>query len=418
MSQTIIEKLLKGAEVEWKPIDEIFTLKNGYTPSKSVKEYWIGGTVPWFRMEDLRAGERILKDSAQKVHINGVKGKLFPKDSIIMSTSATVGEHALILTDFLCNQRFTNFSVSEKYKALLDIKYVYYYFFVIDKKAQENTSISSFPSVQMDKLKKWMFPIPPLSVQKEIVRILDAFTSHAAELTAELTAELNQRKKQYNYYLNKLLTFSDDEVEWKKLGDITQTTKNIKWKNNNQHYLYIDLTSVDRENNVVARTVEISATNAPSRAQKIVEKDDVIFATTRPTLQRYTIIDDKYSGQIASSGYCVLRAKYKNVLPKWIYYNIASNKFLTYVEANQSGSAYPSISDVKVKEFILPIPSIETQKRIVSILDKFDTLTTSISEGLPREIELRNKQYEYYRNQLLNFPKQGNDAIKQSPTNL
>ncbi len=194
-------------EVEWKTIEEIFTLKNGYTPSKSVKEYWTGGTVPWFRMEDLRAGGRILTESAQKVHINGVKGKLFPKDSIIMSTSATVGEHALILTDFLCNQRFTNFSVRERYKAFLDIKYVYYYFFVIDKKAQENTSISSFPSVQMDALKKWLFPIPPISVQKEIVRKLDAFSTLTTSISEGLPREIELRNKQYEYYRDQLFNF-------------------------------------------------------------------------------------------------------------------------------------------------------------------------------------------------------------------
>ncbi|WP_295968422.1 restriction endonuclease subunit S [uncultured Bartonella sp.] len=198
-------------EVEWKTIEEIFTLKNGYTPSKSVKEYWTGGTVPWFRMEDLRAGGRILTESAQKVHINGVKGKLFPKDSIIMSTSATVGEHALILTDFLCNQRFTNFSVRERYKAFLDIKYVYYYFFVIDKKAQENTSISSFPSVQMDALKKWLFPIPPISVQKEIVRKLDSFSTLTTSISEGLPREIELRNKQYEYYRDQLLNFPKPE---------------------------------------------------------------------------------------------------------------------------------------------------------------------------------------------------------------
>ncbi|MBI0026807.1 restriction endonuclease subunit S [Bartonella sp. M0187] len=198
-------------EVEWKTVEEIFTLKNGYTPSKSVKEYWTGGTVPWFRMEDLRAGGRILTESAQKVHINGVKGKLFPKDSIIMSTSATVGEHALILTDFLCNQRFTNFSVRERYKAFLDIKYVYYYFFVIDKKAQENTSISSFPSVQMDALKKWLFPIPPISVQKEIVRKLDSFSTFTTSISEGLPREIELRNKQYEYYRDQLLNFPKPE---------------------------------------------------------------------------------------------------------------------------------------------------------------------------------------------------------------
>ncbi|MEG0024338.1 MAG: restriction endonuclease subunit S, partial [Akkermansia sp.] len=169
-------------------------------------------------------------------------------------------------------------------------------------------------------------------------------------------------------------------------------------------YRYIDLTSVCREKNTIIETIAITKDNAPSRAQKLILKDDIIFATTRPTQQRLCLIIEEYSGEIASTGYCVLRANTNIVLPKWIYFWITSNKFKNYVEKNQSGSAYPAISDAKVKEFQIPIPSLEIQKEIVRILDKFDTLTTSISEGLPKEIELRQKQYEYYREMLLTFP--------------
>ncbi|MDY7578732.1 restriction endonuclease subunit S [Herbaspirillum sp. RTI4] len=172
------------------------------------------------------------------------------------------------------------------------------------------------------------------------------------------------------------------------------------------------MTSVSRESNAIVETIEITAQNAPSRAQKLIEKDDVIFATTRPTQLRLSLIGDEYSGEIASTGYCVLRAKSNVVLPKWIYFHLSSTEFFNYVEENQSGSAYPAISDSKVKEFKLPIPypndpekSIAEQARIVAILDKFDAITNSIREGLPREIELRQKQYEHYRDLLLSFPK-------------
>ena len=390
MSETIIEKLLKGADVEWIQLGE--RLKRT-----------TGTSITAGKMRELHKSYGPLKIFGGGKTYALVNFNDIPEKDINKYPSIIVKSRGFIEFDYY-NEPFSHKNELWSYHSEdkdICIKYIYYYMKTKEAYFQHLGNKMQMPQISIQDTDKFPVPLPPLSVQKEIVRILDAFTAH----TAELTAELNERKKQYNYYRDKLLTFSDDEVEWKKLGDITQTTKNIKWKNNNQHYLYIDLTSVDRENNVVARTVEISATNAPSRAQKIVEKNDVIFATTRPTLQRYTIIDEKNSGQIASSGYCVLRAKYKNVLPKWIYYNIASNKFLTYVEANQSGSAYPSISDVKVKEFILPIPSIKTQERIVSILDKFDALTTSISEGLPKEIELRNKQYEYYRDQLLNFSK-------------
>src|SRR5690606_12855314 len=110
---------------------------------------------------------------------------------------------------------------------------------------------------------------------------------------------------------------------------------------------------------------------------------------TRPTQQRLCLITEEFSGEVASTGYCILRAKKEEVLPKWIYYCITSSEFRNYVEENQSGSAYPAISDAKVKEFKIPTPSLTEQESIVSILEKYETLASSITEGLPREIELR-----------------------------
>ena len=142
-------------------------------------------------------------------------------------------------------------------------------------------------------------------------------------------------------FLDKLL--DGEAVEWKALGEVTLPTTNIRWRDADRAYRYIDLTSVSIETKKIADTPEITFSNAPSRAQKLVEKNDVIFATTRPTQQRYCLIDDEYAGEVASTGYCVLRAKSDEVLPKWILYWIASTDFKTYVEENQSGSAYPAI---------------------------------------------------------------------------
>lgn len=129
-------------------------------------------------------------------------------------------------------------------------------------------------------------------------------------------------------FLEKLL--DGKAVEWKALGKVTLPTNNIKWRDTDDTYRYIDLTSVDRETLTITETIEISAKNAPSRAQKLVEINDVLFATTRPTQQRLTLIGAEFSGQIASTGYCVLRAKIDEVLPKWIYYNIASKNLVVY----------------------------------------------------------------------------------------
>ena len=105
--------LLDGAGVEWRAVNEVFHLRNGYTPSKSNPEYWENGNIPWFRMEDLRSKGGILNTSIQTVHESGIKGSLFPANSIIMATTATIGEHALVTVDYMSNQRFTNFTLKE-----------------------------------------------------------------------------------------------------------------------------------------------------------------------------------------------------------------------------------------------------------------------------------------------------------------
>lgn len=202
-------------------------------------------------------------------------------------------------------------------------------------------------------------------------------------------------------YMDKLL--DGVEVEWKTLRDVTLPTSNIRWSDTKDTYRYIDLTSVSREKNTIIETTEISAENAPSRAQKLVVKNDVIFATTRPTQQRLCLITEDFSGEVASTGYCILRARTDEVLPKWIYHCITSSEFKKYVEENQSGSAYPAISDAKVKEFKIPIPSLKVQEEIIRILDSFSELTAKLTAELTAELTARKKQYTYYRDKLLTF---------------
>ncbi|EOR9974586.1 restriction endonuclease subunit S, partial [Escherichia coli] len=206
------------------------------------------------------------------------------------------------------------------------------------------------------------------------------------------------------------------EVEWKTLEDITLRTSNIKWREVIRSYRYIDLTSVDIATKKITETTEITKNNAPSRAQKLVDENDVIFATTRPTQQRFCLIDSEYAGEVASTGYCILRAKQDQVLPKWILHWISTSDFKKHVEENQSGSAYPAISDSKVKECLIPIPcpdnpekSLAIQSEIVRILDKFTELTAELTA----ELSMRKKQYNYYRDQLLSFDEEQEKPIYQ-----
>ncbi len=194
--------------VEFKTLEEVFEIKNGYTPSKNNPEFWEKGTIPWFRMEDIRENGRILKDSIQHITPKALKGKkLFPKNSIIISTTATIGEHALLIVDSLANQQFTFLSKKANCGIALDMKFFFYQCFLLGEWCKKNTNVSGFASVDMTAFKKYKFPIPPLEIQQEIVKILDQFSALTTDLLAGIPAEIKARKKQYEYYREKLLSF-------------------------------------------------------------------------------------------------------------------------------------------------------------------------------------------------------------------
>ena len=391
-----LEKLLDNQPVEWKKLGEVFHTRNGYTPSKSNPEYWEGGTIPWYRMEDIRENGRILSDALQHITPKGVKGNgLFKANSIILATTATIGEHALITTDALCNQQLTNFEIKEDFKDKLLSKFVFYYFYVIDDWCKKNVNVSSFPSVSVPKLKKLDFPIPPLSVQSRIVEILDKFTSLEAELEEQLQAELELRKKQYAYYREQLLNFSytppsEFNVVYKKLGEVADYEQPTAYLVKDTKYKEDHPTPVL----TAGKTFILGYTNETEGIYEASKHPTIIFDDFTTAL-RWVDFDFKAK----SSAMKMITSKDENVcLLKYIYYWLCTVPSEVVVGDHKR----QWISNYANKDF--PLPPLSEQARIVEILDKFDTLTNSISEGLPLEIQLRRQQYEYYREQLLAFP--------------
>ena len=285
-------------------------------------------------------------------------------------------------------------------------RFVYHFLKMNQKYLMDFQHGAGIPALKSDKLTKLLIPVPPLKIQEKIVQILDKFTDYVTELTSELTS----RKKQYSYYRDKLLSFEDEvyQVEWKMLDAVSEKTTNISWNKigDDEKFKYIDLSSVDRFSNKIIETTSITKLTAPSRAQKIVKSDDIILGTTRPTLKRFTKITDDYNDQICSTGFYVFRTN-GQVLPNYVYHIFSSSDFYKYLEENQSGASYPAISDALVKKYKIPVPSLEIQSRIVQVLDNFDMVCNNLNIGLSKEIELRQKQYEYFREKLLTFVAEG-----------
>ncbi|RSJ11196.1 putative type-1 restriction enzyme specificity protein [Streptococcus intermedius] len=189
-------------------LGQIFNTKNGYTPIKTNLDNWRNGTIPWFRMEDIRENGRILSDSIQHITEGAVKGELFPANSIIIATSATIGYHALVTRKFLANQRFTCLLAKEGISGLFIPNFLYYYCFKLDEFCRQNTLQGNFATVDMTKFKKFKFIIPSIKRQREIISILDHFNTLTTSLSEGLPKEIELRQKQYEYWREQLLNFT------------------------------------------------------------------------------------------------------------------------------------------------------------------------------------------------------------------
>ncbi|WP_273898903.1 restriction endonuclease subunit S [Helicobacter pylori] len=426
-----IERLLQTLApkgVEFKTLEEVFEIRNGYTPSKNNPEFWKNGTIPWFRMEDIRENGRILKDSIQHITPKALKGKkLFPKNSIIISTTATIGEHALLIVDSLANQRFTFLSKKANCNLALDMKFFFYQCFLLGEWCKKNTNVSGFASVDMTAFKKYKFPIPPLEIQQEIVKILDAFT----ELNTELNTELKARKKQYKYYQNMLLDFKDINqnhkdakiktypkrlktllqtlapkgVEFRKLGDIGEFTRGnglLKSDLKDKGRPVVHYGQIHTQYNLSIDKTISYVNDALFHKLKKAKPNDILIVTTSENVKDVgKSIAWLGNEEVAFSGEMYSYSTNEN--PKFIIYYFQTWFFQKEKEKKITGTKVMRIHENDLKKITIPIPPLEIQQEIVKILDQFSILTTDLLAGIPAEIKARKKQYEYYREKLLTF---------------
>ena len=383
----ILEEI-QNCPVEWKELGEVCSVKKGKQLNKNLLTE--DGLYPAYNGGQTYSG----RTNDYNVEANTI---------IVSQGGASAGFVNFVDTKFWANAHCYYILPDE---TRVNNRFVYHFVKMNQKYLMDFQHGAGIPALKADKLSKLLLPIPPLEIQEKIVQTLDKFTDYVTELTSELTS----RKKQYSFYRDKLLSFEDEvyQVEWKTLDAVSERTSNISWNKigDDEKFKYIDLSSVDRVSNKITETTSITKSTAPSRAQKIVKSNDIILGTTRPTLKRFTKITDDYNDQICSTGFYVFRTN-GEVLPNYVYHIFSSSDFYKYLEENQSGASYPAISDALVKKYKIPVPSLEIQSRIVQVLDNFDTVCNDLNIGLPKEIELRQKQYEYFREKLLTFVAEG-----------
>lgn len=231
----------KGVSGEWKmpKLGDVFEIRNGYTPSKAVSAFWTNGTIPWFRMEDIRDKGGLLKEAYQKVTREAVKGGgLFEANSILLATTATIGVHAMLIADSLANQQFTNLKIRKSLVANYTPMYIYYSFFGIDEWCIKNSNAGGLLSVNMTELCKLPFLTPSLSEQRTLSSYftsldaqISASTSRLASLKQMKAASLQAMFPQEGETVPKV-RFKEFKGEWKKVK-LNTFAKRIMRKNSN-----------------------------------------------------------------------------------------------------------------------------------------------------------------------------------------
>ncbi|MFA7998766.1 restriction endonuclease subunit S, partial [Escherichia coli] len=403
-----LEKLLDGVEVEWKTLEDIsIKISSGGTPKTGVSEFY-DGDIPWLRTQEVNFCD--IWDTEVKITESGVKNssaKWIPKNCVIVAMyGATVGKIGINKIPMTTNQACANIQLNEE---VAHYRYVFH-FLCSQYTYIKSLGTGSQTNINAQIVKNIKIPIPcpenpekSLAIQSEIVRVLDKFTA----LTAELTAELNMRKKQYNYYRDQLLSFKEGEVEWKSLEDIAlfrrgsfpQPYGNSEWYDGEGCMPFVQVADV-ADSGFTLHTKTKQQISKIAQSKSVFVEAGTIVVTLQGTIGRVAIT--QYDCYVDRTLAIFTNFKVK-INKKYFAYQLKA-KFDSEKEFAR-GSTLKTITKEEFSKFQLPLPSINEQNRIVSLLDKFDTLAHSIKQGLPREIELRQKQYEYYRDLLFSFLK-------------
>ena len=407
-----IKKLLEGVEVEWKTLGEITNILRGKRLTRNL----------------LSANDKYPVFHGGLDPLGYYYNANRPADTVmIINVGASAGTVGYSSVDFWSSDG--TYCIEQMAK--LNNKFLYYFLLGEQYYLKSRVRVAGIPTLDAFVIEKLQIPIPypnnlkkSLEIQQEIVRILDSFSM----LTAELQAELQARKSQYEYYRNQLLAYPMEESDQSSLrsnrsatsiqnsdnsiqplstlnpptgNSVLQPRGKVEWK------VLEEVVEIKRGKRLIKNQLEKTGKYAVYQNCMIplgyYHKNNVIADTT-------FIISAGSAGEIGYSDvdfwaaddvyYFVTKNDLKS---RFLYHFLITQLQIIYSQVRRS--SVPRLSKTAFEKLLIPIPSLEEQEHIVSILDKFDALTTSLTEGLPKEIELRQKQYEYYRNMLLSFPK-------------
>ena len=385
--------------VEYRKLGEVcLKITSGGTPSTQNSSYY-GGDIPWLRTQEVDFCDII--DTSVKITekgLNNSSAKWIPANCVIVAMyGATVGKTGINKIPLTTNQACCNLQINSE---MALYKYVYY---CLANKYEYIKSLGqgSQTNINSQIVKNLSIPLPPLPIQEEIVKILDRF----AEYTAELQAELQARKEQYEYYRNLLLTnnfaygSADDkqkitgnargEWKWMKMSEIAEIKRGVR------------VVKSDLSEDCCLYPVFQNCLTPLGYKEASNRKGGIPF-----------IIVGGAAGSIGFSNSdfwaaddCLTIEGNSRVSNRYIHHYLNTRQ--QYLLSQVRKSSVPRLSRVTIENLMVPVPLLDEQLRIVAILDKFDTLVSDLTQGLPAEIAASQERYEYYRDKLLRFDVKG-----------
>ena len=376
-----------------KKLGEVATFCSGYTPKEfELMEY---GDVPYFKVSDmnhplnskyLQHTSLFLEEGCKTYAKNTI---VFPKNGAAISTN----KKRILLQDSVVDLNTGGICANSDFVLY---EYLYLYFLNIDFRI--HTRRGAVPTLDIAELKQLPIPIPPLSEQEKIVAELDCL-SGVIEKKKQQLKELDALAESIFYTMFGDPITNEKGWEVKKLGEVCAKKKAIQRANKihqpSSEIRYIDISAIDNANNIIISPTNYKFEEAPSRAQQVVECGDVLVSMVRPNLKNIAIVNYDSKDMVASSGFCVLRAK-SDIALAFLFYIVKSDAFTEYLMERVSGANYPAVRENDITDYISIIPPLALQQEFADKIEAIEKQKELIKESIKETEELFNSRMDYY----------------------
>ena len=388
--------------VEYKKIGNLATFRRGSFPQPYGRSEWYDGegAMPFVQVADIADNMKLVANTKRKISLVAQPLSVFaPQGSIIISLQGSIGRIAVTQYDAYIDRTVAIFY---NLQPIIEKKYFVYQLQRIFDIKEKTARGSTIKTITKEEFTEFEIPVPPMEVQREIVHILDSFTFYTSELSAELSA----RREQFQCYLDKLLSVDKQKkkelVKISDLGVMTRGKRFVKADAVEKGVPCIHYGELYTHYGVWAKETKSQIRNEIASGLRFAAKNDVVIVGAGENDWDIGV----GVAWLGDYGVAIHDACYylrHNQNPKYISYCLRTTSYHQQIKKYVSTGKICAISSEGIGKAIIYLPSIEEQNRIVELLDRFYVIINDITEGLPAEIDARQKQYEYYRDKLLHF---------------